>query len=62
LIESTAALQTREYRKQVAMFFRAHPVETGARALRLALERFDIHEEFRKRAARELRAWLEGKR
>jgi hypothetical protein len=60
LIESTAALQTREHRKQVAMFFRAHPVETAKRALRLALERFDINEEFRRRAGKDLRTWLLG--
>jgi hypothetical protein len=58
LIESTAALQTREHRREVATFFRAHPVETGTRALRLALERFDVNEELRRRAAKELRSWL----
>ena len=40
------------------MFFRAHPVETATRALKLALERFDINEELRRRAGRDLRAWL----
>ena len=42
---------------QVSMFFRSHPVDTGARALKLALERFDINEEFRRRAAKDLRAY-----
>ncbi len=58
VIEATASLQTREYRKQVAMFFRTHPVETATRALKLALERFDINEELRRRAGKELRAWF----
>ena len=57
LIESTVHLQQREFRKQVSMFFRSHPVDTGARALKLALERFDINEEFRRRAAKDLRAY-----
>jgi puromycin-sensitive aminopeptidase len=61
LIESTAALQTRELRKQVSIFFRTHPVETGARALRLALERFDVNEELRRRAGRDLRNWLNAR-
>ena len=47
LIEATAALQTREHRREVATFFRAHPVETGTRALKLALERFDAIGQFR---------------
>lgn len=58
VIEATASLQTREHRKQVAMFFRAHPVETATRALKLALERFDLNDELRRRASRELRAWF----
>ena len=40
------------------MFFRAHPVETATRALKLALERFDLNEELRRRAGRDLRAWF----
>jgi len=58
VIEATASLQTREHRKQVAMFFRAHPIETATRALKLALERFDLNEELRRRASRDLRAWF----
>lgn len=59
LIEATALLQTREARKDVATFFKAHPIETAARALKLALERFDLNEEFRKRASAELKDWLD---
>ena len=58
LIEATSALQTREHRREVATFFRAHPVETGMRALKLALERFDVNEELRRRAGKELRTWI----
>lgn len=61
LIEATAALQSRELRKQVSIFFRTHPVETGARALRLALERFDVNEELRRRAGRDLRTWFNAR-
>jgi puromycin-sensitive aminopeptidase len=61
LIEATAALQSRELRKQVSIFFRTHPVETGARALRLALERFDVNEELRRRAGRDLRNWFNAR-
>jgi len=58
VIDATAQLQTREYKRDVAAFFRAHPVPTAARALRQALERFDLNEEFRRRAAAGARAWL----
>ena len=60
VIEATAVLQTREYRKEVAKFFKENPVDTASRALRLALERFDVNEEFRTRAAPELKSWLAG--
>ena len=59
LIEATALLQTKEHRKDVAAFFKQHPVDTAARALKLALERFDVNEEFRRRAASELKEWLD---
>ncbi len=58
LVEATAALQTREYRKEVAAFFKANPVPTGSRALKLALERFDIVDELSRRTAPELDTWL----
>ncbi|HXV36679.1 MAG TPA: M1 family metallopeptidase [Myxococcota bacterium] len=58
LIEATPALLTGAYRRSVARFFRAHPVPTGERALRQALERFDWYLGFRARAARDLERWL----
>jgi hypothetical protein len=42
----------------VASFFRANPVPTGARAVRQALEKFDLNLEFQARAAPALRRWL----
>ena len=61
LVEATASLQTKEYRREVSAFFRANPVPTGARALKIAMERFDIGEELRRRCAPELAKWLENR-
>ena len=58
LIEATGQLLTPSFRREVARFFREHPVPSGERALRQTLERFDWYRGFRKPAARELRAWL----
>ena len=60
LIEGTAALLTPEHRREVATFFRAHPIASGERALRQTLERFDWYRGFRRVAARELTTWLSG--
>jgi puromycin-sensitive aminopeptidase len=60
VIDATPALQTTRHRRAVAAFFRAHPVPTGQRAVRQALERFDRNAELRRRAAPALRAWLAG--
>jgi hypothetical protein len=57
-VEATPHLGTRAARRDVASFFRAHPVPTGARAVRLALERFDLNLELQARAAPALRRWL----
>jgi puromycin-sensitive aminopeptidase len=58
VVDATPALATPAYRRDVAAFFRSHPVPTGQRALRQALERFDRNAELRRRAAPELRDWL----
>jgi puromycin-sensitive aminopeptidase len=58
LIEMTPALLTNQYKREVAKFFRAHPVPTGERALLQALERFDWYRGFRNTAARDLVRWL----
>jgi puromycin-sensitive aminopeptidase len=58
LIEATPALGYR-YRRDVAAFFRTHPLPAGARALEQALERFALDEAFCGRARGELAGWLE---
>jgi aminopeptidase N len=57
-IEALAALGTRAHRKDVAAFFRAHPVATGARAVKQTLEQFDLNLAFDERVKSELRGWL----
>jgi hypothetical protein len=46
------------WRRDVATFFRAHPLPTAARALRQALERFSLNAELRRREAPGLARWL----
>jgi puromycin-sensitive aminopeptidase len=62
LISALPALQRPIYRRQVAAFFRAHPIPTAGRTLKQALERFDLDAELRRRALPDLRAWLRAKR
>jgi puromycin-sensitive aminopeptidase len=59
LVEATPALGAR-MRGDVASFFRAHPLPTGARTLEQALERFDLDRAFCRIAKPELARWLEG--
>jgi len=54
LIEATPSLLDPRYRVEVSEFFKAHPVPSGDRALRQALERFDWYKGFRRRAAANL--------
>ena len=58
VIDATPALGTPEARRDVAAFFSSRRIPTGERAVRQALERFDLTLAFRRRAAPELRAWL----
>jgi len=58
LVESTWHLLTPAHRREVARFFAAHPLPSGERALRQALERFDWYRRFRAPAAAQLRRWL----
>jgi puromycin-sensitive aminopeptidase len=60
LVEVTPNLQTPEHRRDVAAFFKAHPLPTAKRALAQSLERFDLNAELRRRAAPGLTRWLEG--
>ncbi len=57
-IEATPALGTREYRRDVAEFFEAHPVATGERAVRQALEQFDLDLAFDRKVGPALQRWL----
>jgi aminopeptidase N len=61
LVEATPALQTAIWRRDVASFFRAHPLPTARRALQQALERFDLNAELRRREAPGLRRWFESR-
>lgn len=60
LIGATPALLSREHRREVARFFREHPLPASDRALRQALERFDWYAGFRKRVAPQLVDYLRG--
>jgi hypothetical protein len=57
-IEALPTLGTRAYRADVASFFRANPVPTGARTVKQTLEQFDLNLAFDERAKRELARWL----
>jgi puromycin-sensitive aminopeptidase len=57
-IEALPALGTRAARREVAAFFRANPVATGARAVKQTLEQFDLELAFAERAGPELSTWL----
>jgi hypothetical protein len=61
LVTALPALQTRAHRAEVARFFREHPLPTARRALRQALESFDLGAELRRRTAPELARWLAGR-
>ena len=60
-IEALPALGTRAYRKDVADFFRANPVATGARAVKQTLEQFDLNLAFDERAKSPIARWLEAR-
>ena len=58
VIQATPALGSRAHRREVARFFKANPVPSGARALRQALERFDGYDAFLRREGPRLQAYL----
>ena len=58
-IEATPGLGTRAHRRDVAAFFRANPVPTAVRAVRQALERFDLDLALVEREAPGLARWLD---
>jgi puromycin-sensitive aminopeptidase len=58
LVEGTPALREPRYAREVAAFFRAHPVPEAARAVKQALEVFRLNAELRRRTAPGLARWL----
>ena len=57
-IEALPSLGTAAARREVARFFRDNPVPTGARAVKQALEQFDLTLAFDASAAPRLKRWL----
>jgi hypothetical protein len=60
-IEALPALGTKAWRRDVAAFFRANPVPTGARSVKQTLEQFDLNLSFDARTKDELSRWLESR-
>ncbi len=58
LVAALPLLQTRRHRAEVVAFLNAHPLPSAVRARKQALERFDLNEELRRRAGKQLAAWL----
>jgi len=57
VVKALSGLQTREHRKQVAAFFRAHAIPSAQRTLRQTLEQFDLDAALRRRALPAVRRW-----
>ncbi len=60
LVSALPALQKPLYRRQVASFFATHPLPTASRALKQALERFELDADLRARIVPDLRSYLRG--
>jgi puromycin-sensitive aminopeptidase len=60
LVSALPALQKPLYRRQVASFFATHPLPTASRALKQALERFELDADLRGRLVPDLRSYLRG--
>ncbi|MCA9510250.1 MAG: ERAP1-like C-terminal domain-containing protein, partial [Myxococcales bacterium] len=58
VLQATPLLGTRAHRLEVARFFRANPVPSGARTLRQALERFESYEALLAREGPRLEGYL----
>jgi puromycin-sensitive aminopeptidase len=57
LVESTPALRDTRYAREVATFFRAHPVPEATRSLKQALEMFRLNAELRRRILPGIARW-----
>ena len=62
VIAATPALGTQRRRAEVARFFKANPVPSGARTLRQALERFDAYAALRRSQGPALETFLQNAR
>ncbi|MBI2962376.1 MAG: ERAP1-like C-terminal domain-containing protein, partial [Deltaproteobacteria bacterium] len=62
LVETTPALRDPRYGREVARFFRAHPVAEAARSLKQALEMFRLNGGLRRRATPGIARWLARRR
>jgi puromycin-sensitive aminopeptidase len=58
LVESTPALRDARYAREVARFFRAHPVPEATRSLKQALELFRLNADLRRRIVPGIARWL----
>jgi puromycin-sensitive aminopeptidase len=58
LVEGTPALRDPRYAREVARFFRAHPVPEAARSIKQALEIFRLNADLRRRTRDGLDRWL----
>lgn len=58
LVEATPALREPRHAREVAAFFKRHPLPEAARALRQAMEVFRLNAELRRRTAPGLERWL----
>ncbi|MCP5060325.1 MAG: M1 family peptidase [bacterium] len=61
-IEATPNLGGRRYRAEVARFFAEHPVATGQRAVKQALEQFDLDRVFDGKTRKPLEKWIRAQR
>ena len=59
LVDAMPSLRDPVYARQVAAFFRRHPLPEAERALRQSLEVFRLNAELRRRTAPGVAAWLE---
>ena len=58
LVEATPSLREPRYAREVARFFRAHPVAEARRSLKQALEIFRLNADLRRRIAPGISRWL----
>jgi puromycin-sensitive aminopeptidase len=61
LVDAMPALRDPRYAREVAAFFRRHPLAEAERALKQSLEVFRLNAELRRRAAPGVAAWLAGR-